>query len=317
MASYTQLNLDESEKILNLYGIKGVEKLTPMGHGISNTNYRVDLNGAKPVLLKISNDKNYQELSEEMIILHRLNHAGFQLSLTPFKTLTHSLVYHAPPFHGVLFPFVEGKVEMISTKILNEMGIAMAQLHQTPVALNNLRNYDNVGFSPQKINSYCSSTDAVPDFAKAFKELKGEKMVENWEKSHLPQGLIHGDMYYDNILFHEGRILAILDFEQAGIGDYLFDIGIALSGSALHQGKIDNELVKEFLQGYQSVKKLTTKELELIPSSIILGLFSISLWRIKRFTIGNIDPSKKESYKELIIRAQHYFKDSYHEHRFK
>jgi len=37
--------------------------------------------------------------------------------------------------------------------------------------------------------------------------------------------------------------------------------------------------------------------------SIILGLFSIALWRVKRFTLGDLDPDRADSYMELIQRA--------------
>ena len=72
MASYTQISLQEAEEILKLYGRSKVLKITPLSLGISNSNYRVDLEEGS-VLLKISNDKNQLQLSEEQAILLYLN----------------------------------------------------------------------------------------------------------------------------------------------------------------------------------------------------------------------------------------------------
>ena len=80
MASYTQIGPKEAEDILKLYGRSNVIKITPLSLGISNSNYRVDLENTS-VLLKISNDKNQLQLDE-------VDWAGF-LTLEEANTKLH------------------------------------------------------------------------------------------------------------------------------------------------------------------------------------------------------------------------------------
>jgi homoserine kinase type II len=99
---------------------------------------------------------------------------------------------------------------------------------------------------------------------------------------------------------------SVLDFEQAGIGEYLLDLGISISGTCLEKGRVISPLVKSYLEGYEQIRTLSPLEKKYLDQSIILGLMSISLWRIKRFKERNLNPLMENSYQDLIVRAMHY-----------
>jgi homoserine kinase type II len=86
----------------------------------------------------------------------------------------------------------------------------------------------------------------------------------------------------------------------------LLDLGISLSGTCLEKGRIITPLVNSYLQGYEAVRPLTTVEKKFLDEAIILGLMSISLWRIKRFKERNLNPLMENSYRDLIVRARNY-----------
>ncbi len=69
----------------------------------------------------------------------------------------------------------------------------------------------------------------------------------------IPRCFVHGDCHYANLLWQNGRISAILDFELAGLGDRDFDIAWALilrPGQPFLRTQEEREL---FLAGYRSV----------------------------------------------------------------
>jgi homoserine kinase type II len=119
-------------------------------------------------------------------------------------------------------------------------------------------------------------------------------------------GVIHGDLYFDNTLFNDNELTTVLDFEQSGRGLYILDIGISLSGTALKNDEVCDEYVDAYLEGYQKFRKIPQQEINLINKSIILGLFSIAVWRMERFIYKKIDPSKSDNYKELLERAEQF-----------
>lgn len=306
MAFYTSIGPEDASKIIDLYNLGEIRTLVPLSHGISNSNYKVELISGQAVILKISNDKNVAELLEEQSILNTLHSLNFSLSLVPFKTKENKLVYEYKNYYGVVFPFIHGNVESPTAEICFKLGEALGKLHRATFNKPNLkiRDHHKVGFDAKEIKDFISSSDCPVDFKNSYQQLL-ENKIETYLKSALPRGIIHGDFYYDNALFKNNEISVILDFEQAGIGPYLFDLGVAISGTCLKDQKLDKNLMLNYLKGYQSKRPLSLIENELLQTSIIIGLFSIALWRIKRFNLRKIDPTKVDNYKELLDRAGH------------
>ena len=308
MASYTQIGPQVAADILKLYGRKDVVKLTPLSLGISNSNYKVELLD-ETVLLKISNDKNQLQLSEEQSILLYLNQRGYPYSLKPFALTTGELVYNYGPYFGVLYPFVEGIPPGPSDFTCKEVGSALARLHSLnhdEIEIKKLRRHESVGFGAQEIYDYTQSIVCPEDYREAFNFFFPDQL-KGFLTSPFSKGIIHGDLYYDNTLFDNNHLSTVLDFEQAGIGEYILDLGISLSGTCLEKGRIITPLVNSYLQGYEAIRPLSTDEKKYLDQAIVLGLMSISLWRIKRFKERNLNPLMENSYRDLIIRAKDYY----------
>ncbi|MBL7665949.1 MAG: phosphotransferase [Bacteriovoracaceae bacterium] len=310
MASYTDISHEAAHSILGLYGIRDLAQLSPQKTGISNSNYRVTLKSGDELILKISNDKMASEINEEQKILHFLQTRGYPFSLAPYKTLNGAFVYEWESLTGVLYPFVKGEVPQVQETNLFEIGKALGQLHLCTIeepAPSFIRSHRSVGFDFQDIQMFTEQADCPSYFNMAFKKIFDQKAIAKMASLELPQGLIHGDLYYDNTLFRDGELIAVLDFEQAGMGEYLFDLGVSISGSCLKNGLLDKTLIEAYMKGYQSERPLTDSEAEVLDFYIIIGLFSIARWRIRRFVEKNIDPTKKENYKELLERAINYY----------
>ena len=307
MASYTQITLQEAEEILKLYGKKKVVNCTPLSLGISNSNYKVELEN-ETVLLKISNDKNQLQLADEQKILMYLHRQGYPFSLKPFETVERTYIYQYGKYFGVLYPFVDGIPPGPSDVTCAEVGAALARLHTLPKdiqVMKTLRPHEQVGFGPNEILAYTKTKNCPEDYAKAFDYFFPDQL-HSFLDAQLQVGVIHGDLYYDNTLFNNNHLSSVLDFEQAGIGEFLLDLGISISGTCIEKGRIISPLVTSYLKGYESIRPLPLNERMHLDQAIILGLLSISLWRIKRFKEGNLNPLMEDSYRDLLVRAMHY-----------
>ncbi|MDH4466647.1 MAG: phosphotransferase [Bacteriovoracaceae bacterium] len=309
MATYTSLTTTDVNEILKLYQLPTATFLTPMPHGISNTNYLVELASKETVLLKVSNDKDFRQLQEEMEILLYLQKQNFSLSLTPFLTQEGSPVYHYQQYIGVIFPKAPGKVREANGPRCEAMGTALAQLHQVPTSSTasstTLRDYGSVGFDIQKIQDYCLLVECPSDFLEAYLAIKQsaewEKFFEFTQQTNRPTAIIHGDLYYDNVFFEDDKITTLLDFEQSGVGCPYLDLGIAITGSCIVDQKINFQLTQSYLAGYEKIRPIEKDGKIHLNTYMKLGLLSISLWRIKRFFEGNLSKEKKYSYRELLM----------------
>tara|TARA_Y100001936_G_C16083857_1_gene680036 strand:- start:2111 stop:3049 length:939 start_codon:yes stop_codon:yes gene_type:complete len=310
VAAYTRLSEEDVADILSLYGFSDICEVEPLSLGISNSNYRCKLNSGKSVILKVSNDKGISEMKEEQEILEALR--DFPFTLTPYKTTTGDSVYTWKELYGAVFPFISGSKSMGQLEDLEQLGESLGMLHvfsdHHGLSDAGIRCHSKVGYDLSGVLEYCEVEDSLEEFKSACSELFTPEEVKLWKESDLPKGLIHGDLYIDNVLFEGGKLQMLLDFEQSGIGCFLQDIGISISGSCLNKNGVDLDMVQAFLKGYQSQRTLTNEENQLLNFSITLGLLEISLWRIKRFHEGDLDPQKRDSYKELIHLAKNFKK---------
>ena len=302
MGDYTKLSESEVQEIFNLYEQDDVVEFRPLSLGISNSNYAISTRNNK-YLLKVSNDKGIEELKEEMEILSFLSAQNYGLSIVPYATKIGELVYEKDELHGVLFPFVEGIPPGPNDATCFEIGQALAKLHSINVEASQFRSCEKLSYPASVIAQYIKSEKCPTDFKESFETLLGERAKQYLEQD-FQQGICHGDLYYDNTLFDHNHITAVLDFEQSGIGDVVFDLGISISGCCLEKGRISLDLIKSYLNGYETLRPLPENEREFLNEAIIFGLMSISLWRIKRFKEGNLNPLMADSYKQLLYRAE-------------
>ncbi len=281
--------------------------MTPLSLGISNSNYKVEL-ADQIVLLKISNDKGIDALKAEQKILFTINKYSYPHSLKPFAMSNGEWVYSFGDYIGVVYPFVQGIPPGPSDFTCFEVGKALAKLHQIKVSNEdklNLRRHEEVGFGATEIINYCQSLKCPEDFKRSVYELFPDKL-ESFIKAPFEKCVIHGDLYYDNTLFDNNVLSTVLDFEQSGIGEAILDLGISISGTCLEKGRLITPLIESYMRGYESIRPLPALEKSFFHDAIIVGFLSISLWRIKRFTEGNLNPLMRDSYKDLLTKALMY-----------
>lgn len=99
-----------------------------------------------------------------------------------------------------------------------------------------------------------------------------EKIIDEFrdmknEFDKLPTGLIHNDMVSHNILTHNEHLSGIIDFSDINISPYAQDIAVFI-GQSILGNECHPEQATIFLQGYESERKLTAKEKELLPKLI-------------------------------------------------
>jgi homoserine kinase type II len=311
MGIYSQIDLDEINQIFSYYGLDHkAQNFSATIEGTSNSNYKVNLTDGKSILLKISNDKTIEQLINEQKILQVLAKYNYQYSIDPLKTLTGKSIYQHKGHNGVLFPFIDGVPPVVTEQTCFQVGAALSKLHSLEIQkedLDSIRPHTLVGYGGMSVYEYCNSENCPEDFKKVFKEIFPNQL-QDIPYDIFPVGIIHGDLYYDNSLFKDNKIVCLIDFEQAGRGRFILDLGIAISGTCLNKdhSNIDIDLMKAFMDGYCENRKLLSIEKQYLKTAVLVGFFSIGLWRIKRFYEGDLDANKKFNYRQLLQRAQNF-----------
>jgi len=103
-----------------------------------------------------------------------------------------------------------------------------------------------------------------------------------------PKQIIHGDFFPPNVLVEDGRVSAVLDFEFAGMGQRAMDlaVGLVAFGAANRSDLPTWELLASFATGYLEGLPLSRREVECLPSLILMREASSFVHWLGRTTLG-------------------------------
>ena len=86
---------------------------------------------------------------------------------------------------------------------------------------------------------------------------------KNWPKN-LPNGIIHGDLFIDNIFFNRNKLSGIIDFYFAANDYFMYEIAICINALCFDRKnskfEINKKKVKSLIEGYENIKKISLRE---------------------------------------------------------
>ena len=268
MAVYTKLNKDKIEKILSKYNLGKLESFEGIKEGIENTNYFLLVNKKKFILTIYEKRVKPKDLPFFSDLMSSLNKANFKCPAPILNNKNNTI----SDFDGkklMIVSFLDGKAKQnLSPDNCKSIGVETAKMHELTKNLRLKRQND------LSVQSWRKLFDVVKDkCSKIHKDLP--KLIEenlddvekNWPQN-LPKGIIHADLFHDNIFFIQDKFSGVIDFYFSCEDYFAFEIAICFN--ALCFDGLKNNLsfnvtkAKNFIDGYTSVRKLTNEERESI-----------------------------------------------------
>ena len=107
------------------------------------------------------------------------------------------------------------------------------------------------------------------------------QVLRQAETAALPWGLIHGDLFRDNVLFDGEALTGLLDFHHAAAGYLVYDLAVAANDWCNHADKrLHGAHVKALLGAYSEVRRLTAAELSAFPAFMCCAALAFWLSRL-------------------------------------
>ncbi len=117
----------------------------------------------------------------------------------------------------------------------------------------------------------------------------------------LPRGLIHGDLFRDNVLWQGDRIVALLDFESASLGSYAFDLAVTLLAWCFGDG-FEPGLMRAMVEGYESVRALEDVERAALWNEARFCAVRFSITRITDYALRTQGAGVLKDFRRFLAR---------------
>ena len=119
----------------------------------------------------------------------------------------------------------------------------------------------------------------------------------------MARGFVHGDIFWDNLLFNNGKLTAVLDFEEACQYFLLYDLGMAAVGCCSAKGRFNAEKITWLLRGYQDLRPLTGPEKAQFIPFLVYAATATAFWRFRQYNLRYSDLNMEATYKEMADLA--------------
>ena len=292
MAVYTSINKSELEDWLKNFSIGTLKNFKGISSGVTNTNYFVETDTTK-LILTIFEENKLEELPFYLDLMRFLASKNFPCPLPVINNNNEylTLIKDKP---AVLVSFLLGaEKESITEDDCCSVGEALARLHTSAKDFSgkkkNSRNIDWISTKFNELKKRLSSSDQTI----IEQEIDYQK---NCLTDGLPSGIIHGDLFRDNVFFHQEKLSAFIDFYYACNDHLILDIAITINDWCSNSdGSLKKEKFDLFLNGYQSIRMLQSSELKYLNNA--LRLAALRFWLSRLDAYYNILESESVSIK--------------------
>ena len=264
MAVYTKLNKENIEEILSNYSIGNLKEFRGIEEGIENTNYFLLVDNNKYILTIYEKRVKEKDLPFFSQLMSDLDKSGFKCPV-PIESNNKKTIINYKNKNLMIVSFLEGRAKnILSPENCKSVGQEVAKMHEITKNFNIKREND------LSINSWRNIFDQVKDkCVHIHKDLpllieSNLKDVEkNWPKN-LPTGIIHADLFSDNIFFDNNNLSGIIDFYFSCNDFYALEIAICFNALCFDGPKnnLSFNVTKaiNFMNGYNQFRKLNNDE---------------------------------------------------------
>ena len=264
MAVYTKLNHNKIEEILSNYSLGKLNQFKGIEEGIENSNYFLLVEKKKFILTVYEKRVKSEDLPFFSNLMSSLNKSNFKCPAPIINNQNETIT----DFEGkklMIVSFLEGKAKQsLSPLNCKSVGIEVANMHKITSNFKFKRDNDlSVKSWRTLFNSVKDKCSKIhKDLPKLIEENLGD-VEKNWPVN-LPRGIIHADLFHDNIFFIKDKFSGIIDFYFSCEDFLAFEIAIcfnALCFDGLKENLSFNVTkAKNFIEGYTSIRKLNDEE---------------------------------------------------------
>ena len=291
MAVFTKLSKTEIENYLGLYDIGNLNQYSEIVEGIENTNYKIICNGTPYILTIFEKRVNEDDLPFFINLKLYLNQNNFKCP-RPIQNRDGEIINSIKNKKAVIISFIEGnKIDKPNINECNEIGKMLGNLHNLTINFNESRQNSLDIKEWKNLLSKCTKNEDK-QFDVILKEVENEiDFLESVWPKNIPSGVVHADLFKDNIFFKEKKITGVIDFYFSCFHFLLYDISIVINDWCFEKNgnTFNNKFFNAIIEGYNLSRNLEKEELQSFNLILRIAAVRILITRIHDYIFHQND----------------------------
>ncbi len=264
MAVYTRVNSKDINYIEKNYNIGKIKSFTGIKKGIENTNYLLKTENKKFILTLFEKRVQKKDLPFFMNLMEKLNRYKINCP-KPQRNKKGGFLIEIKSKTASIVSFVEGKDKLkLNPKNCYEIGKNIAKLH---IASKKIKLYRKNSLSlkdwPKLLNKIGNKSKILSPNLNGLMKDSLLEIKNKWPKN-LPYGIIHADLFIDNIFFKKNKFHGYIDFYFACNDFLMYEIAICINALCFdkknNKFKFNKKKSTNLIKGYSKIRRISDKE---------------------------------------------------------
>jgi homoserine kinase type II len=266
MAVYTEVSDEELANFVAQYDIGRIVSCKGIAEGVENSNYLLQTDRGSFILTLYEKRVAPEDLPFFLGLMDHLAEQGIACP-TPIHGRDGEALRQLCGRPAAIATFLQGMwPRRVTPRHCQLLGTALAELHLAGLTFP-MRRANNLSVSGWRslFESSAARADEVELGLARFLSAELDTLESGWP-SDLPEGVIHADLFPDNVFFLNDRLSGLIDFYFACNDYFAYDLAICLNAWCFEaDGSFNITKARQMLSAYRKARPFAATELEALP----------------------------------------------------
>jgi homoserine kinase type II len=265
MAVYTDVSFEELEVLLSRYDVGAPQSFKGIAEGVENSNFHLQTERGAFILTLYEKRVREVDLPFFLGLLEHVAARGIACPI-PVRDRKGAQWTHLNGRPAALLTFLNGlSLRRPDVAHCAEAGIALADLHAAGTGFAVDRpNALGISGWPELAKGVLERADSVQPGMRALIEETLTALEGRWPEQ-LPKGVIHADLFPDNVLFMSGKVSGLIDFYFACNDLIAYDLAVMLNAWCFESDGFNITKGRALMAAYRRRRKLSDAEIDALP----------------------------------------------------
>lgn len=308
MATFTVLDLADAAAIAAAAGLPPATAITPIAAGTINSNFAVTCGGRR-WFVRVNEGKSEDDVAWEAALVAALAAGGVPTPV-PLPLAGAGWLRHRGHLVSV-FPWVDGAIRAaaeITMGAAGTIGGALGAIHRVAAPRHPGQGRPGIYQWPDVVARLVTIAAAGrPELAPVLDELRAavaEVDAAAAARAAARVGIIHGDLFRDNVLWSGDTVTAVLDFEQASTGSLVYDVAVAINDWCW-DGALDGDRAAALVAAHRAATPWTAADAAALPVELLAASVRFTITRLTDVYLRQVDNPDKD-YRAFLARVRYW-----------